>query len=407
MTARVLVVDDDPPVRTALAQTLELADLSPLAVGSFIEAKDHISDDFDGIILSDIRMPGKDGFALLDHAQEVDADLPVILLTGEGDIPMAVKGISRGAFDFLEKPCPPEALLVSVRKALGMRALVLENRRLKAEVEKGDEAARMIFGTSQLAEDLRNRIRRVARVPSEVLITGAPGTGTAKVAEVIHRMSPAAQHPFRKCPAKLLTVEGLRAALTETEGGSVFIDDIIDLPADVQFSLLDLLDETDRPRILSGTYGDVEMAVTDGRLNHDLSYKLDVVRVRVPALKERTEDIPVLFLHYLRIACDQANIPEPPIPPAMINRLMEQEWPGNSRALMNTAMRFAMGLPEGETDEDLGLTEQMARHERSLLAAALRQHNGNATETAEALKLPRKTFYDKLARHDLKPESFR
>ncbi len=407
MTTRVLVVDDDAAVREALTQTLDLADLVPTAVGSFIEAKDHIVADFDGIVLSDIRMPGKDGFAVLDHAQKVDPDLPVILLTGEGDIPMAVKGISSGAFDFLEKPCPPEALLVSVRKALGMRSLVLENRRLKAEVERGDEATRMIFGSSQMAEDLRNRIRRVAAVPSEVLITGAPGTGTGKVAEVIHRMSHSARHPFRKCPAKLLTVDGLRAAMSETEGGSVFIDEVIELSPDVQFALLDLLDESDRPRILSGTYGDVETAVSEGKLNHDLRYKLDVVRVRVPALKERTEDIPVLFRHYLRIACDQADIPEPEVTAAMNNRLMEQDWPGNSRALMNTAMRFAMGLPESEADEDLGLVAQMARYERSLLAASLRQHKGNATETAAALKLPRKTFYDKLTRHDLKPESFR
>ena len=145
---RVLLVDDDASVREALGQTLELADLVPTLAGSYIEAKDHITPRFEGVIVTDIRMPGKDGFALLDFAQSVDAELPVILLTGEGDVPMAVRGISSGAFDFLEKPCAPQDLIAVVEKALKTRALVLENRRLKRQVAQGDAAARLLRGTS-------------------------------------------------------------------------------------------------------------------------------------------------------------------------------------------------------------------------------------------------------------------
>ncbi|MBR9766456.1 MAG: response regulator, partial [Rhodobacteraceae bacterium] len=146
MVSRVLLVDDDAAVREALAQTLELADLSPLVAGSFIEAKDHIGAGFEGVILSDIRMPGRDGFFLLDHTLKTDPELPVILLTGEGDIPMAVDAMKRGAFGFLEKPCAGAELLPVLDRALKTRALVLENRRLKAQLESGDPAARMIFG---------------------------------------------------------------------------------------------------------------------------------------------------------------------------------------------------------------------------------------------------------------------
>ena len=162
MSTRVLVVDDDAAVREALAQTLELADLDPVTAGSFVVAKDHITAQFDGVILSDIRMPGRDGFHLLAHARKVDEDLPVILLTGEGDIPMAVQAMRDGAFGFLEKPCAPRDLLDVLMRALKTRALVLENRRLRDLVESGDPAARMIFGQSERAEGLRARVRRVA-----------------------------------------------------------------------------------------------------------------------------------------------------------------------------------------------------------------------------------------------------
>ncbi|WP_323781962.1 sigma-54-dependent Fis family transcriptional regulator, partial [Leisingera sp.] len=158
MTRKVLLVDDDAAVREALAQTLELNDLEVIVCGSFVAAKDHIAAGFDGIIVSDIRMPGRDGFHLLDYARGADDELPVVLLTGEGDIPMAVKAMSRGAFDFLEKPCAAADFLPVLERALKTRALVLENRRLKRQLETGDPAARLLFGSSPQAEELRRRV---------------------------------------------------------------------------------------------------------------------------------------------------------------------------------------------------------------------------------------------------------
>jgi two-component system C4-dicarboxylate transport response regulator DctD len=410
MIRQVLIVDDDIAVREALAQTLELADYSPRVTGSFIEAKDHISDAFEGVILSDIRMPGRDGFFLLDHTHKLDPDLPVILLTGEGDIPMAVRAMGQGAFGFLEKPCAAADLLAEVDRALKTRALVLENRRLKAQLEAGDPAARMLFGTSPLAVSLRERVRTVARTRAEVLVSGPPGSGISKVAEVIHLCSPHAKGPFVKTPAAGLDPAGLAQALDNAAGGSLFLDELGAMPAETQFTLLDHLEEDGAARLIVGSSADLAELVARGRLNPDLYYRLDVMPVRIPALAERREDIPVLFRHYVAQASEQAGLTPPPIGPEVIGALMAQDWPGNTRALMSAAMRFALGLAEGDAaamEPGVGLAEQMAQVERSLLVAALRRQQGRAADAARDLKLPRKTFYDKLARYGLKPEDFR
>jgi len=404
----VLVVDDDAAVRDALGQSLELADLSPVLAGSFVAAKDRITHDFPGVVVSDIRMPGKDGFALLDYAHGIDPELPVILLTGEGDIPMAVRGMGAGAFDFLEKPCGGQEFLGVVRRALKTRALVLENRALRRQVETGDAATRLLRGTSDLSRKMRRDARAVARTMADGMITGEPGSGTAKMAEVVHLLSAQAGGPFVKLTGAAQTPQSLTTAFRDTAGGTMFIDEVGALPHAAQFALLDLLEEVRDLRVLASTYADLQREAAEGRFHPDLYYRLDAARIHIPPLRERRDDIPVLFTHYVAIACEQANLPVPEISPDVTSRLMAQDWPGNARALMNAAMRFALGLGEDDvSDEGLGLAEQLAQVERSLLVDALRRHKGNATEAAKALKLPRKTFYDKLARHGVRPEGYR
>lgn len=407
--ARVLVVDDDPAVRAALCQTLELADLDPVPAGSFIEAKDHIAADFQGVILSDIRMPGRDGFHLLEHVRVIDAELPVILLTGEGDIPMAVRAMGEGAFGFLEKPCAAADLLAVVARARATRGLVLENRRLKAALEAGDAAARMLHGTSAQSDALRARVRMVAGAGAEVLVSGAPGAGISKVAEVVHLLSPRAKAGFVKRAAAGLSRDGLLETYQLAGAGSLFLDELGNLAVDVQFALLELLEQGGGARVIGGTNADLRERVAAGAFNADLFYRLDVMRVRIPSLAERPDDIPVLFRQYVAQAAEQAGLAAPEITPDVIAGLMQQDWPGNARALMSEAMRFVLGLGavDGGEGNDLGLTEQMARVERSLLVAALRREGGHASAAAAQLKLPRKTFYDKLARYGIKPEEFR
>lgn len=407
MVSRVLLVDDDASVREALGQSLELAEFDTLTAGSFVEAKDRIRPDFDGVIVSDIRMPGRDGFHLLDYAHQQDPELPVILLTGEGDIPMAVRAMSQGAFDFLEKPCGPADFTAVVRRALKTRGLVLENRRLKAQLETGDPAARLIFGISPAAERLRARVRIAARAGTEALVTGAPGTGISKVAEVIHLASPRAKAPFQKRAAAGLDRAELQALWQSCAGGSLFLDGIGALSQDTQLALIDLMEQGDAV-LIGGSTQDLAEAAQHGEMSSDLYYRLEVCQVRIPSLAERPEDIPVLFRHYVAQAAEQAGLAPPEITEDLISSLMAQDWPGNARALMSTAMRFVLGLGDVAAPEGgLGLAERMAQVERSLLIEALRKNEGQARLAAEALKLPRKTFYDKLAKYGLKPEAYR
>ncbi len=405
---KVLLVDDDAAVREALGQTLELADLDAVTAGSFVAAKDHIVAGFKGVILSDMRMPGRDGFHLLDYAQKVDAELPVILLTGEGDIPMAVKAMSQGAFDFLEKPCEAATLLAVLERALKTRALVLENRRLKTQLERGDPAARMLFGTSPQSNELRARVRSVAATNAEVLVSGPPGSGISKVAEVVHLMSRRGQGPFVKRPCAGLTPQVFDELCESAEGGSLFLDELSAMPEDTQYAVLERLEQGTTARLIGGSAADLAALVAAGKFNADLFYRLDVMRVRIPSLAERREDIPVLFRHYVSQAAEQAGIEAPEVSPETLAALMAQDWPGNARSLMSAAMRFVLGMPEDVTEAaDLGLAEQMAQVERSLLIAALGRQNGKAAAAAEALKLPRKTFYDKLARYGIRPDDYR
>lgn len=404
MIRKVLLVDDDAPVREALGQTLELADLEPTLAGSFIVAKDVISRSFPGVIVTDIRMPGRDGFHLLDYSRKVDPELPVILLTGEGDIPMAVKGMSGGAFDFLEKPCAPQQFLEVVSRALTVRRGVLAARKHQIKAEAGDAAARLLIGVSDTAEQMRARIRTAARGSTEVLITGEPGTGAAKVAEVIHLLSDRSAQGFVKRAASGLAPVAFTEAAEAAEQGSLFLDEVANLSDQTQYALLEHLERGQGARILAASYQDLRDAPG---FTAELRLKLETLRVRIPSLRERTQDIPVLFRHYLATACEQAALPVPEIAPDQMTRLMAHPWPGNTRALMNAAMRCAMGLPELDEVEQLSLAERMAQVERSLIIEALQAHNGHATETAKALQLPRKTFYDKLTRHGIKPEAYR
>ncbi len=405
---KIAIVDDEQDMRQSISQWLALSGYDTETFASAEEALKTLGPDYPGIVISDIKMPGMDGMQFLKKLMGTDSSLPVIMITGHGDVPMAVEAMRVGAFDFLEKPCEAATLLAVLERALKTRALVLENRRLKVQLERGDPAARMLFGTSPQSNELRARVRTVAPTNAEVLVSGPPGSGISKVAEVVHLMSRRGQGAFVKRPCATLTPEQFDDFCTSAEGGSLFLDEVSAMPEATQFAVLERLEQGTSARIIAGSAADLAALVAAGKFNADLFYRLDVMRVRIPSLAERREDIPVLFRHYVSQAAEQAGIEAPELSPEILAALMAQDWPGNARSLMSAAMRFVLGMPEEVTEAaDLGLAEQMAQVERSLLIAALGRQNGKAAAAAEALKLPRKTFYDKLARYGIRPDDYR
>jgi two-component system C4-dicarboxylate transport response regulator DctD len=282
----------------------------------------------------------------------------------------------------------------------------MENRSLKSELVRGDAASRLIFGVSELAEALRNQLRMISRIEGSVLIEAAPGSGVSKVAEVLHLLSDRVAGPFVKRAAAELRPDGLSAAIEDAQSGSLFLDEISLLPVESQFALQEELDRGTSARVIAGTARSLGEDAEDGSFNADLFYRLEALRIRIPSLKERPEDIPVLFRHYVTQACEQAGIPEREIGSDQIARLMARDWPGNARALMNAAMQFALGLETGD-ERELGLAEKMAQIESSILIDALRLNRGNASATAEQLKVPRKTLYDKFTKYGIRPEDYR
>lgn len=256
---------------------------------------------------------------------------------------------------------------------------------------------------------MREAARMAAQSGAEELISGPPGAGTSKLAEVIHLLSETADGPFVKLGAAAATPESLTAAFERAKGGSLFLDEVAALSPPAQAATLERIEADTGARVLAGTYPDLAAETATGGFAPDLYHKLDVIRVRIPPLRDRPEDIPVLFRHCVALACEQSGQPEPEITQDVLTRLMGQDWPGNARALMGEAMRYVLGHAGGAAalPSGLGLGERMAQPERSFLIDALSRTEGNATAAATELKLPRKTFYDKLARHGIRPEDHR
>lgn len=436
----VALVDDDDDFRETLAERLTLEGYAVTAHASAEAALKTINPGFSGVVVTDLRMPGLDGRQLLTRVQAIDEDLPVLMMTGHGDIEDAVAALRQGAYDFVSKPFPFDRLKESLGRALEKRALVLDNRRLAAvAVDAGTELP--LLGASPAMARLRATIIQLADAHLDVLIEGETGVGKEVVARALHNGGRRRIHPFvavncGALPEGLIETEmfgheagafpgALRRRvgyIEESHRGSLFLDEIESMPPAVQVKLLRVIEEREvqpiggRPRavdlrIMASSKIDLEQAVETGAFRRDLFYRLNVVRMRVAPLRERREDIPLLFSHFLRRAAGRDDRSPPPLTPAIRRRLLEHDWPGNVRELINYAEQIAVGLPGAAdipSDLDTGsLAERMARYERELLSEALERSGGDATAAGAALGLPRKTFYDRLNRHGLKPADFR
>ncbi len=440
MLNSVIVVDDEASIRAAVEQWLSLSGFS---VQLFARAEDCLAKlprHFPGVVISDVRMPGMDGLQLLERLQGEDAELPVILLTGHGDVPMAVEAMRNGAYDFLEKPFTPQHLLGSLRRALEKRQLVLENRRLHEQADFKSRLEATLLGMSQGLQQLRRQVLELANLPVNVLIRGETGSGKERVARCLHDFGPRADKPFvalncAAIPEALFEAElfghesgaftgaqGKRIGKLEyANGGTLFLDEIESMPLAQQAKLLRVIQEQKLERlganqsisvdlrIIAATKPDLLEEARAGRFREDLAYRLNVAELHLAPLRERREDIPLLFEHFARTAAERVGRSAPPLSGPQLAQLLAHEWPGNVRELANAAERHALGLGAANIDATPtgpALAEQMEAFEAQCLRTALRQHGGEIKAVMEALQLPRRTLNEKMQRHGLVREDF-
>lgn len=439
MDLRILLVDDEPDLRASTVQALDLAGFAVQDFPAAERVMDLVSFGFPGVVLTDIRMPGMDGLTLMNRIHDIDRDIPVILITGHGDVQLAVRAMREGAYDFVEKPFSAGQLAEIVARAADYRRLVLENRVLKAAAGQADDLEQRLIGRSNAMIDLRRRIRTIGPSEADVLIVGETGAGKEVVARALHDTSARARRPFvtidcAAIPAALIESElfgheagafpgALRARFGKFEharGGTILLDDIASMSLDLQGKLLRVIEQRTVTRLgsnealaldlrfMATARVPLEAEVEAGRFRADLLYRLNVVTLQVPPLSARREDIPLLFLRLLAEAASRHRTEPPEISPATVAALAGRDWPGNVRELRNAADRYALGLGEGLVPDEppSRLAERVAEFERREIEAALAAHRGNLKPVYESLGLSRKTLWEKMQKHGLDKSQF-
>ncbi|MCB1760849.1 MAG: sigma-54-dependent Fis family transcriptional regulator [Gammaproteobacteria bacterium] len=445
----VLFIDDEKHIRIANRQTLELAGFEVQCFGSAEQALPLIAMDWPGVVVSDIRLPGMDGLELRERVHRIDRDLPVILITGHGDISMAVNAIRDGAYDFIEKPFPAETLVETVRRAMDKRKLTLENRSLRSELQAQSVPGPRIVGRTLIMQRLRTMVAQIANTHADVLLMGETGTGKEMVARSLHEHSERRDNNFvavncGAVPENLIESElfgheaGAFTGANErrigkfehANGGTLFLDEIESMPLPVQVRLLRVLQEREverlgsnrliklNIRVIAASKVDLKQLAERGEFREDLYYRLNVVVIEIPPLRERREDIPLLFHHFLLVSSAryQRELPSPG--QEALQSLLAHDWPGNVRELRNIAERFVLlgescnynleQLMHGSEGEvGITLPEQVECFEKSVIEQALAAHNGNIKATMTALGVPRKTLYDKMRKFGIDKANFK
>ncbi|SDX43873.1 sigma-54-dependent transcriptional regulator [Litoreibacter albidus] len=408
MTPTLLLIEDDAALRRSLAQSFELEDITVIAASSFVMAKSHITRDFSGVILSDIRMPGKDGFDVLAYARKTDPDLPVVLLTGQADVPMAVRAMAEGAYDFRQKPCPPEQLLEVVNRALEHRHLVLKSRDMERQLQAGDAAATNFPGTSAPVVRLREALRQAAALPVHAYLHGPAGAGKRLGAHTIHALTTDRQR-FIALSLRDTSVDALHTLDLTRQPTDLSIKSLDLATTGQQDALLTLMEQFPNLRVIASSPHSLEKLRQNG-LRDDLFYALDMMQIDVPSLAQRRKDLAVIFEALVRQTVRGMNGEMREIPESLYAQVVARDWPDNLPELRNFARSFALGL-NVQTDAtkraELSLSEQMSAFEKLVITDTLRRFGGKSATVAEALGLPRKTLYDKLAKHSLRAKDFR
>ncbi|MGY0216653.1 sigma-54-dependent transcriptional regulator [Endozoicomonadaceae bacterium StTr2] len=445
----VVVVDDERDLLNTIAQTLELNDLQPLCFDSGTAALKQLNRDFPGVVVTDINMSPMDGLELMTCIQTIDRELPVILITGHGDISMAVNAIRDGAYEFIEKPFTGKQLVSVIQRALERRHLVLENRALKQELAVHSAPGSRILGNASNMKRLRNRIHQVLDAPADILIHGETGTGKELVARYLHEHSSRRQHPFvaincGAVPENLIESELFgheSGAFTGAEkarvgkfeyanGGTLFLDEIESMPASLQIKILRVLEERKVERlgsnklisldirIVAATKVDLLQLAEQGNFREDLYYRLNLVKLNIPPLRERLDDVPLLFEHFALLAAERYQRQLEPTGTEFIDTLLQHHWPGNVRELRNAAERHILtdGFDTFEFREDdtlrdiqarATLPERVEQFERMAIEQSLKQNNGCIKDTMVCLGIARKTLYDKMKKYSLTKDPYK
>jgi len=450
MTHRVLIVDDEAGIRQALKQVLEYENLDVRVAASGGEAITMYTEFRPNLVFLDVKMAGLDGLETLTRLRNLDPGAQIVMISGHGTIATAVEATQRGAFDFLEKPLDTDRLLLTVRNALAHSELVGENARLR----EAAESRYLMVGESPALRRVRELISKVGPTAARVLITGENGTGKELVARALHEASPRRDNAFVEVncaaiPSELIESElfgHMKGSFTgafadragkfeQADGGTLFLDEVGDMSLSAQAKLLRVLQEGVVTRIggsksievdvrvLAATNKDLEAEIVESNFREDLLYRLNVVPIEVPPLRERLEDVPSLVAHFAERLAASAGVPGKKFADDAIRRLQSRTWPGNIRELRNAVERALIlspgkvvsavdverllpavdGPPGTSIEATPGQTFEAFREEseKQFLIQKLREHDWNVSETARAIKMPRSNLYKKIERHGI------
>ena len=435
---KVAIVDDEQDMRQSISQWLSLSGFNTETFGSGEEALRGVGPDYPGVVVTDIRMPGMDGMALLKRLMSQDSALPVIMITGHGDVPMAVEAMRIGAFDFLEKPFDPERMTELARKATSRRRLVLDNRALRREMASGGGIVDRLVGGSEPMQRLKEDILDLGQADGHVLIDGETGTGKTLTAHALHAVGSRASKPFVlvACGAfdePSLTGrlfdgdEGRLPAMEEARGGTLVLEDVESLSDRLQSRLLDSINTQGTPaetRIVAISNLQDEGKSTEDVLRNDLFYRLAAMKITAPPLRARGEDILTLFTRFSEQFAEEYGCDAPQVTAQEAAQLLQAPWPGNVRQLQNVAERAVLQNRRGSgsisallmndtdqvapvmTTEGKPLKEYVEAFERMLIDNTMRRHKGSISAVMDELRLPRRTLNEKMAKYGLQRSDY-
>lgn len=432
---KIVIVDDEQDMRQSISQWLSLSGFDTETFANAEDALKVIGADYPGVIVSDIRMPGIDGMQFLKRLMSVDSALPVIMITGHGDVPMAVEAMRVGAFDFLEKPFNPDKMTVLVKKAAQRRRLNLDNRALRKELSGGTSIMEKLIGKSQEMERLREDILDLGQADGHVLIEGETGTGKSLVAHALHAVGPRASKPFSLVACGSYEEDALMQKLfgpyedgsaiplvEEARGGTLVLEDIETLGPSVSARLLTYINDQGVPaetRIVGISNLQEHGKTLEDVLRKDLFFRLSAMRISLPPLRSRGEDVLTLFTRMSEQFAEEYGCDAPSVTAQEAAQLMQAPWPGNVRQLLNVAERAVLQNRRGSgtiasllmadgdemqpvvTTEGKPLKEYVEAFERMLIDNTMRRHKGSIVKVMDELSLPRRTLNEKMAKYGL------